>query len=434
MGKMNEEIIWDMVDNNECPSEILIEVLAKGTDDWISRYAAMNPNCPPEALQMVLERGKNNWVSHNAARNHNCPSQARLKWLMAVGKIKTPDLSKHDMQVIKNYNKPDEEWEQFKKMVEGRKTSFKKTSQRGEWWFIDGQAFFADADIGDYNHSGVVIEHILAINDIPENIDIENLTPEQKEKLTPEELDVLNNQVDPREYGMKHLGWQRVKQDNIQTETLTTEDLKNITNGLFDAYEDEIENDPNATFNIEVNAAREIYEDVPWFVLEKESPTDLLPYRRKISYANNNLFGKNITNWYKKAQENSDKFEWHYDASEIFEFVMRRYDIREAKKIIQEKPRKIHNMSLEGLKSMIPKRPKPIEGGRFEMHPGIGVNWGKIDTEEINLNFPVIVATRKDNSLLPIDGWHRMAKAMDKGITSLPAVLLTKKETKQIEY
>jgi len=115
---MNEEITLATVDNSECPSEILIEVLAKGTNDWISYGAAQNPNCPQETLQMVLERGKDDWVSYYAAMNPSCPPEVRLKWLIATGRIKTPDLSKHDVQVIKDYNKPDEEWERFKRMVE----------------------------------------------------------------------------------------------------------------------------------------------------------------------------------------------------------------------------------------------------------------------------------------------------------------------------
>jgi len=147
-------------------------------------------------------------------------------------------------------------------------------------------------------------------------------------------------------------------------------------------------------------------------------------------------------NWYKQAQESelegledskgSQKFTWHYDVYEMFEFVMSSFDVGKAKEIIHNKPRPVHNMSLEGLKTLIPKRPVPVKGGGFTMHPGIGVNWAEIDKEDIDLTFPVIVVTRKDGSYLPIDGWHRMAKAMDKGIMSLPAVLLDAKESKEV--
>ena len=77
-----------------------------------------DPKCPPEILKMVLERGKDNDVSRYAARNRNCSPQARINWLIATGRIKMPDLSKHDVQVIRDNRKPDEAWEQLKAMVE----------------------------------------------------------------------------------------------------------------------------------------------------------------------------------------------------------------------------------------------------------------------------------------------------------------------------
>ena len=138
-------------------------------------------------------------------------------------------------------------------------------------------------------------------------------------------------------------------------------------------------------------------------------------------------------NWYKKAQDNSSEFKWHYDVSEMFEFVMSRWDVRMAKAIIHETPRPVLKMSLEGLKSVVPERPVAQENGLLTMHPGISVDWDKIDSEEIDLSIPVIVVTRKNGSTLPIDGWHRIAKAMDQGIGSLPAVLLNEEETERVQ-
>jgi len=110
--------ILDMVRDPKCSSEILSEALERFNNGYISYKAAENSNCPSEALQKVLERRKDDLVSRLVSRNPNCPPQARLQWLIATGRIKTPDLSKHDVQVIKDNNKPDEEWEQFKRMVE----------------------------------------------------------------------------------------------------------------------------------------------------------------------------------------------------------------------------------------------------------------------------------------------------------------------------
>ena len=39
------------------------------------------------------------------------------------------------------------------------KLAIKLAKLRGEWWIIDGNASFADGDIGDYNHEAVAIEY-----------------------------------------------------------------------------------------------------------------------------------------------------------------------------------------------------------------------------------------------------------------------------------
>jgi len=104
--------------NPNCPAELLKMVLERGKNDLVSYWAAQNSNYPKELLVKILERNKNDLVSLSASKNRNCPPQVRIKWLIATGQIKMPDLSKHDVQVIKDYNKPDEEWEQFKRMVE----------------------------------------------------------------------------------------------------------------------------------------------------------------------------------------------------------------------------------------------------------------------------------------------------------------------------
>jgi hypothetical protein len=54
---------------------VLAEILRRGNDDFVSRYAAKNPNCPPEVLAEVLRRGKDDSVSCCAAENPNCPSE-----------------------------------------------------------------------------------------------------------------------------------------------------------------------------------------------------------------------------------------------------------------------------------------------------------------------------------------------------------------------
>lgn len=172
-----------------------------------------------------------------------------------------------------------------------------KKAQTGEWWIINDSAQYADGDIGDTNHSGYVIGAILANYDI--DADRFDLTKETEESLrekglSDEEINVVFDKIDPRIYGMKNLGWKRVAGRNIQTQTLTEEDLKNIDYGLYDAYEQELESDNSIEFNIEVMAGGSYYTGVPYSVISIHNPLALREYQQGI-YAKSN-------NWYKYAQ------------------------------------------------------------------------------------------------------------------------------------
>jgi hypothetical protein len=48
-----------------------------------------------------------------------------------------------------------------------------------------------------------------------------------------------------------------------------------------------------------------------------------------------------------------------------------------------------------------------------------------------NLNTPIILASHNGSSF-PIDGWHRIKKALDNNVKLLDAYLLTEEETKEI--
>jgi hypothetical protein len=209
---------------------------------------------------------------------------------------------------------------------------------RGEWWIQDGQSVYADGDVGDINHEAHVINVLRSeiltylgvdlvnydyapdFNDVADEI-LDNI----KDELTKEEIEdwVEHNEyynviatylkrkgdkniktklsylkghndsgqtMDAREYGLKYLGWVRVKGNEIQVNTLTSEDLKNITKGLYDAYNEELEktnvqdvDETNPmgeyTFNIDVLSTKSYYRNVPWSVLAKDNPTALNPYR-----------------------------------------------------------------------------------------------------------------------------------------------------------
>lgn len=223
-----------------------------------------------------------------------------------------------------------------------------KKAQHGEWWIIDGEAIFADSDTGDIGHEAYVIDNLR--REIAETIGrweideyyeweevkqqlvknhFEKLDDKQKKRMlkdwlvtdeqeligkvpyetdifdnlakgngiTELQLNVAENRVDARDYGMKELGWQRVAGNSIQTWTLTTDDLHHISNGIDDILGDwEDNSDPK--FTIEVGSTQKLYFDVPSSVIETLSPKKVAEYGGAYSpYA----YAENL-NWYKKAQ------------------------------------------------------------------------------------------------------------------------------------
>ena len=231
--------------------------------------------------------------------------------------------------LIENLNNPTVKLEFYDLKVNKPKTA----SLRGEWWIVDGSALFADGDTGDIGHEGYVIDHIqrkyaydefdkgewidwdgfkkqLGIeayeeqNGMPPNPqylqkypkEFENLASKKLREMgmTDEEYRIAENRGDARQYGMEHLGWKRVAGNNVQTQTLTSNDLKNIANGLADAYQDEVED--NTLFNIEVNGNGRFYRDVPYYLISDGAPSQLEQYNTNFQYAKGN-------NWYKTAKK-----------------------------------------------------------------------------------------------------------------------------------
>lgn len=227
-----------------------------------------------------------------------------------------------------------------------------KVAQTGEWWIIDGHAEFADSDTGDIGHEGIVLDMLRreiaesfgmdwigeyydwdevkqkciakyfeeqseedqililkkwAVNDkdeliqkVPYNSNIFD-TIAQEEGISKMKIDVADNSVDPRDYGLKELGWKRVAGDNIQTWTLTRDDLHSISNGIDDIlqernWENENESENEITYNIEVGATGKFYSDVPTTVIEKLNPMAMREYENSF----NRAYAKS-KNWYRVA-------------------------------------------------------------------------------------------------------------------------------------
>jgi len=73
--------------------------------------------------------------------------------------------------------------------------------------------------------------------------------------------------------------------------------------------------------------------------------------------------------------------------------------------------------------------------GSHTTNMGITVNWDHVPN--VDLSKPVIFVERqyKDGTQghMMIDGWHRVAKALDEGVDQLPCVVLSVKEGKSLE-
>jgi hypothetical protein len=100
--------------NPNCPPEILVEVLKRRKDDYVSYYAVRNPNCPIEMLKEVLDRGNDDWISKYASQNPNCPDEAKIKWMQKTGKIVKEDPSVH---IIEYENKKEDDFQDLKDLL-----------------------------------------------------------------------------------------------------------------------------------------------------------------------------------------------------------------------------------------------------------------------------------------------------------------------------
>lgn len=133
----------------------------------------------------------------------------------------------------------------------------------------------------------------------------------------------------------------------------------------------------------------------------------------------------------RKRKPNTADFEWRLEENddpnkgECYSIFGLFFNVSAAKRILVEKPRPLVMVDLSGIASWV-KRPE--EG---VMNMGHVIDWSKVDAEEINVEFPLIVATLKEGPWL-IDGWHRLAKGTENGQTVFPVGLLNKKETKSI--
>jgi len=124
---------------------------------------------------------------------------------------------------------------------------------------------------------------------------------------------------------------------------------------------------------------------------------------------------------------------WNTEKFETFTFISAQYDVRAAKQILASKKRtpKIHQLAVADVEPLLAKHTK--EGNVEMITMGVTVDWSRAESDPtIDLDVPIIVAQTAQGNFLPIDGYHRIAKAVKVGKTHLPCVVLNKAETKKI--
>jgi hypothetical protein len=103
--------------------------------------------------------------------------------------------------------------------------------------------------------------------------------------------------------------------------------------------------------------------------------------------------------------------------SETFYYGVRSWDVREAKRILHKTPRSTIQYPTIKAKSS-------LESGEIATFNEY--------LEKADVNFPVILITT-EHGQFPIDGWHRLQKAIDQGVETVPAYILNQSESKQVE-
>ena len=119
-------------------------------------------------------------------------------------------------------------------------------------------------------------------------------------------------------------------------------------------------------------------------------------------------FGDTVTTTLKAT---SADFVWTSNRRETFLLLDTEFDVNRAKEFIAAKPRRIASLAVadwRGVAEMIEYREPRAE---------------------LDLSVPCILAAVGE-AFLPIDGWHRIRTALANGVSSIPAVKLTKRETK----
>lgn len=121
------------------------------------------------------------------------------------------------------------------------------------------------------------------------------------------------------------------------------------------------------------------------------------------------------------------------DEEEHFQFFTTTFDVREAKRILAKRKRlDVGQMPVSAAESWVGHPPAAENDISGMVVGGIMVDWKKAASDVEDTSVPIILAYTKAGGFVPIDGWHRIAKAKLRGLEYLPAVALTKAESRKV--
>lgn len=105
--------------------------------------------------------------------------------------------------------------------------------------------------------------------------------------------------------------------------------------------------------------------------------------------------------------------------SETFSLYGNAWDVREAKRIIYKNPRSIESF--------------PVKSVKYYVEMGL-IAIGKYKNADLGIPL-ILISTKGDDKSgqFPIDGWHRIKRALEEGIEELPCYILTEEESKKIK-
>jgi hypothetical protein len=115
----------------------------------------------------------------------------------------------------------------------------------------------------------------------------------------------------------------------------------------------------------------------------------------------------------------SDDFDWDVDRPERTQELFERFDVQKAKQIIVASPRPVEMIDLKKHRAALQDY---LDGVKLKDN----VDWTQVDTA-----LPVIFGQTPEGKS-PIDGRHRIDKALRDQLEFLPAVFLTQDETNAI--